>query len=57
MPAPTADKAALRRSILSRRDALSAAQRAQASAEITRHLLDSAYSGKASSATVRAVAP
>jgi 5-formyltetrahydrofolate cyclo-ligase len=35
-----ADKAALRRSILSKRDAVPAVQRAQSSAAITRHLLD-----------------
>jgi 5-formyltetrahydrofolate cyclo-ligase len=40
MPAPAADKAALRRSILSRRDAMSAGERTQASVAITRYLLD-----------------
>jgi 5-formyltetrahydrofolate cyclo-ligase len=40
MAAPAADKAALRRSILSRRDAMSAGERIEASVAITRYLLD-----------------
>lgn len=40
MVVPAADKAALRRSILAKRDALPVAQRARSSAAITAHLLD-----------------
>jgi 5-formyltetrahydrofolate cyclo-ligase len=40
MPGLAADKAALRRSVLARRDDVPAAERAELSARITRHLLD-----------------